>query len=102
MNLYKYTAVFTPEPREEDVYNVTFPSFPEIATFGESKEEARFMAQDALELSVISRLEEGEKLPLDKKPSKLPKNAFVEEILVTIAHEVRAMPLTHDVKAAFA
>ena len=100
MKLYKYTAVFIPESGEDDVYNVTFPSFPEIATFGESKEEARFMAQDALELVILSRLEEGEIIPSEKKPSKLPKGAFSEEILVTVTHEVKTTPLTQDVKAA--
>ena len=92
MKLYKYTAVFTPEPGEDEVYNVTFPALPEIATFGESLAEAHFMAQDALELVVLSRLEEGEHIPSDKKPKRLPKGAIAEEILVTISHEVKTTP----------
>lgn len=102
MNLYKYTAIFTPERGEKDVYNVTFPSFPEIATFGESRAEAVYMAQDALELSILSRLEDGEKIPNDKKPSKLPKNSFSQEMLVTVVHEVNSSPLTQNVKTALA
>lgn len=102
MKLYKYTAVFTPEEGQTDVYNVRFPALPEIATFGESKEEARFMAQDALELVILSRLEGGEKIPTDKKTRNISKNSFVEEMLVTVSHEVRSTLLTKDVKIAFA
>lgn len=102
MKFYKFTAVFTPEPGEDEVYNVSFPALPEIVTFGESKSEARFMAQDALELVVLSRIEEGEKLPRDKKPKRLPRGAFAEEILVTVSHDVKSAPLTKDVKNAFA
>ncbi|HLB60216.1 MAG TPA: type II toxin-antitoxin system HicB family antitoxin [Patescibacteria group bacterium] len=101
MKLYKYTAVFTLEKGETDVYNVSFSALPEIATFGESKEEARFMAQDALELVILSRLEECETIPKDKKPTTIPQGAFVEEILVTVAHDVRSTLLTKDVKIAF-
>lgn len=102
MKLYKYTAIFTPEPGEDDVFNVRIPSFPEIVTFGESKEEARFMVQDALELVILSRLEHGEKIPANKVPKKIAKGAFTEEILVTVAHEVKTTPLTQDVKTALA
>ncbi len=71
------------------------PAFPEIATFGDSIEEARFMAQDALELVVLSRLEEGETIPADKKPKTIPKNAIVEEIIVTVSHDVKASPASY-------
>ena len=101
MKLYKFTAVFIPEAGE-DGYNVSVPAFPEICTCGDSLEEARFMAQDALELVVLSRLEEGEDIPADKKPQRISKGARVEEILITVAHEVKSSPLTADVKAAFA
>lgn len=102
MKLYKFTALFVPDEEEKNVYNVTFPSLPEIATFGDSKEDARFMAQDALELIILSKLEHGEQIPRDKKPAKVPQGAFVEEILVTVNLDVKSMPLTPDVKTAFA
>lgn len=101
MRLYKFTTVFIPEADEEG-YNVSVPAFPEICTCGDSIEEARFMAQDALELVVLSRLEEGEEIPSDQKPSRVPKRAVVEEMLVSVAHEVSSTPFTPDVKAAFA
>lgn len=101
MRLYKFTTLFTPEAEDEG-YNVSVPAFPEICTCGDSIEEARFMAQDALELVVLSRLEEGEEIPLDRKPTRIFKGAVVEEMLVSVAHEVSSTPFTSDVKAAFA
>lgn len=92
MQFYKFTVIFTAEKDEPDTYNVSVPALPEIATFGESFEEARFMAQDALELVVLSRLEEGETVPNDKKPKKIAKGSKVEEIVVTVAHQVHASP----------
>jgi len=99
MRFYKFTIVITPDKKEPDRYNVSVPAFPEIATFGDSVEEARFMAQDALELVVLSRLEEGEKIPLDKKPKSTPSNAIVEETVVAVQHQVTATPVDY-VKAA--
>jgi predicted RNase H-like HicB family nuclease len=101
MRFYTFTAVFTPEPKEPDVYNVTVPALPEALTFGDSKEDARFMAQDVLELVVLSRLEEGEPVPSDKKPTKIAKGAFIEEIIVTVDHHVHAQPASY-VKQALA
>ncbi|MFQ5452409.1 MAG: hypothetical protein ACE5DQ_02480, partial [Candidatus Paceibacterota bacterium] len=62
-------------------------------------EEARSMAQDALELALLSRLEEGEKIPKDKKPKKSLSNARVEELVITVSHKVEATP-AHYVKNA--
>jgi len=95
MRFYKYTIVLTPEKDEPDVYNVSVPAFPEIATFGESIEEARFMAQDALELVVLTRLEDGELIPPDRKPDKIDKKSKLEEIVIAIAHQVTATPADH-------
>ncbi|OGG29337.1 hypothetical protein A2973_02315 [Candidatus Gottesmanbacteria bacterium RIFCSPLOWO2_01_FULL_49_10] len=79
MKLYAFTAVFTPEKGEPDVYTVTVPALPEIVTFGQSRQEARFMAQDALETVVHSRLDENESIPPDKRPSTLSRGSFTEE-----------------------
>lgn len=95
MTFYKYTIVMTPEAQEPQIYNVSVPAFPEIATFGESLQEARFMAQDALELVVLSRLEDGEVLPKDKKPARVAKDSVIEDIIVTVSHTVEATPASH-------
>ena len=103
MKIYKFTVVFTPEKEKGEVYyNVSVPALPEITTFGESHPEAKYMAQDALELVILSRLEEGEEIPVNKKPKKVAKGAIVEDVLVTVSHEVKSTLITPDVKIAFA
>lgn len=103
MNLYKFTAVLTPvEENSETYYQVRVPALPEIVTFGDTVEEATFMAQDALELVVLSRLEEREGIPQDKKPARINQKSIVKEVLVSVVHNVNALPLTQDVKIAFA
>ena len=59
------------------------------------------MAQDALELVVLSRLEEGGNIPSDKKPARLPKKAKVEEVVVAVQHQVTATPASYVKTAAF-
>src|SRR3989338_9971115 len=100
MKFYKYTVVFIKDKDDPDTYNVSVPAFPEIATFGSSLEEARYMAQDALELTILSRLEEGETIPRNNRPAKHPKTAIVEEMVVSVALQVEATPF-ENVKTAF-
>ena len=101
MKLYAFTAVFTPESKEPEMYNVSVPAIPEICTFGNSFEEARFMAQDALELVVLSLLEEGEPVPHDIKPKHVSKNAKVEQIVVSVVHQVSSAPASYVKSAVF-
>lgn len=101
MRFFKFTAIFTPEPDEPDTYNVSVPAFPEICTFGTSFEEAKFMAQDALELVILSRLEDGERIPPDMKPKTLPKNSKSEEIFISVSHQVTASPAEYVKTAIF-
>ena len=61
---YTFTVVF--EPSEEGGYTVSFPAIPDLATQGETLEEARTMALDA-ELDADARnaeavLQEAEKI----------------------------------------
>jgi predicted RNase H-like HicB family nuclease len=60
---YGYTVVFEPLP--EGGYNVFVPAIPEICTYGETLEEARGMAQDAIRCYLESALETGESIPSD-------------------------------------
>lgn len=102
MRIYKFTTVFTPvKEGKRSYWDVKVPALPEVVTFGDSLEEARFMAQDALELVVLCRLDDGESIPTNKKLSRIPKGTIVEDILITIVHEVHSTPVTQDVKAAF-
>jgi len=60
---YGYTTVFEPLP--EGGFNVLVPAIPEICTYGETLEEAREMARDAIRCYLESALETGEAIPSD-------------------------------------
>lgn len=67
MKIYNYTVVFEPVP--EGGYNVVVPALPEICTFGETLEEARANAEEAIQCYLESALKAGETIPDDKEPS---------------------------------
>lgn len=58
----QYTVLFEPQ---EGGYNVIVPAIPEICTFGETMEEAREMAEDAISCHLESALKHGEPIPKD-------------------------------------
>jgi predicted RNase H-like HicB family nuclease len=49
----------------EGGFNVLVPAIPEICTFGETLEEAREMARDAIRCYLESALKTGEPIPGD-------------------------------------
>ena len=69
---YKYTVFY--EPAEEGGYLVSVPSMPEICTEGDTLEEARAMAEDAIRLVIESNIKRGESIPedvvIDQEPIK--------------------------------
>jgi antitoxin HicB len=65
---YNYTVFF--EPLEEGGYQVIVPAIPEICTFGDTLEEARAMATDAIRCVIESALKEGEPIPRNADPMK--------------------------------
>jgi predicted RNase H-like HicB family nuclease len=56
-----YTFVFNPEP--EGGYTVTCPALPGLVTYGETLEEAREMARNAMEGLIESMRETGATMP---------------------------------------
>lgn len=60
---YGYTTLFEPLP--EGGFNVLVPAIPEICTYGETLEEAREMARDAIRCYLESALKTGEPIPGD-------------------------------------
>ena len=72
---------------KESDYGVDFPDFPGCVTAGQTIEEARLMAQEALELHVEGLIEDGEDLPAPS-PWHLvmgdPINADAVAFLVTV------------------
>lgn len=67
MHEHGYTVVF--EPLTEGGYQVIVPAIPEICTSGDTLEEAREMAKDAIKCVLESALKAGEPLPADLEPS---------------------------------
>jgi antitoxin HicB len=50
-------------PDDNDTFLVTCPQLPMVATFGETKEEARVHAVDAIETVLASMIDDGEDIP---------------------------------------
>ncbi len=59
-----YTVVF--QPAEEGGYNVLVPALPGCFTQGDSLEEARKMAREAIQLCVECLMKDGERVPNDE------------------------------------
>ena len=67
---YSYTAVF--EPAEEGGFVVTFPALPGLVTEGDSLEEARAMAADALLGYLESLAKDGLPAPAEDSEPSMP------------------------------
>lgn len=76
MKRYHYTVLYEPLP--EGGYNVVVPAIPEICTFGETLEEARTMAQDAIRCFLESALALDEEIPADVMPHREPVKERLE------------------------
>jgi len=50
-------------PDDNDTFLVTCPAFPEVTTFGNSKEEAQRAALGAIEEAIAARMSYGERIP---------------------------------------
>ena len=78
---YRYTAFF--EPAEEGGFVVTCPALPGLVTEGNSFEDARAMAADAIRGYLESLIKDGLPLPPD---NSRPRSSLRREI-VTVAVE---------------
>ena len=77
MRKRRYTVVFEPQP--EGGYTVTVPALPGCITEGDTLEEARRMAADAIQCFCESLLKDG--LPL---PPDIRRPPLHEKVAVTI------------------
>jgi antitoxin HicB len=75
MRIYNYTVIFG--PLEEGGYCVLIPAISEICTFGETIDEARKSAEDAIRCYLESALRNNEPIPVDRDLS-------IEKIAVEI------------------
>ncbi|MGA2711611.1 MAG: type II toxin-antitoxin system HicB family antitoxin [Bryobacteraceae bacterium] len=65
---YSYTVLF--EAAEEGGFVVTCPALPGLVTEGDTLEEARRMAQDAIRAYLESLHKDHQPIPLDRPPLK--------------------------------
>jgi len=61
--IYSYTVIF--EPAEEGGYTVTVPALPGCITEGDTFEEAKVMAKDAIRCYLESLAKDGEPIPVE-------------------------------------
>lgn len=59
----KRTYIFAFDPEPEGGYTVTCPALPGLVTYGETLQEAREMARDAIKGLIEVMLERGESIP---------------------------------------
>ncbi len=69
MKLFEYTVIF--ENAEEGGYTVHVPALHGLVTEGETYEEAKAMALDAIKGYVEALLEHGQPVPIEEQASYL-------------------------------
>ena len=79
---YSFTVLF--EPAEEGGYVVTCPALPGVVTEGDTLEEARQMAQDAIRAYLESLQKDGQPIPPDKAIREDPVKEQVKVMLETV------------------
>lgn len=89
-----YTFVFSPEP--EGGYTVTCPALPGLVTYGETMDEARSMARDAMEGLIGVMLERHEAVPESDAPEA---GARFNRLAHTLQDEDKAEPVFEQLSA---
>ena len=70
-----YICHFQPEP--EGGYTVTCPSLPPVVTYGETLDESRQNAREAIELCLEVLKEDGQPIPPTDRDPRRPFDALV-------------------------
>ncbi|MBL7191637.1 type II toxin-antitoxin system HicB family antitoxin [bacterium] len=78
MTEYRYTATF--EPAEEGGYIVTVEALPGLVTYGETLEEAREMAKEAIAGYIESLQKDG--LPIPVEEDLIVNVTFTDQLAV--------------------
>jgi antitoxin HicB len=88
------TFVFDPEP--EGGFTVTCPALPGLVTYGETLEQARAMAQDAMDGLIEVMLEGGETVPESDAPEAVPR---FDRLAHTLLDDDEAEPIFEQLSA---
>jgi len=78
MKDFKYTVIF--EPAEEGGYVVHVPALPGLVTEGDTLEEAKQMARDAIRCHLLSLMQRNQPIPEERHQKK----PVMEELAVAI------------------
>lgn len=78
MREYKYTVIF--EPAQEGGYLVHVPALNGLTTEGDTLEEAKRMAVDAIRCHLLSLLQRNQPIPEDLREEK----PLIDELAVAI------------------
>ena len=79
----EYPAIF--EPADEGGYTITFPDFPEAISEGDSLEEANYNAIEVLDLTLKSRMEDNETIPLPHSESGVDVHMIAPDVNIQSA-----------------
>ena len=82
MGVKEYTYTVLLEPAEEGGYVVTCPALPGVATQGETLQEAREMAEDAIRGYLEGLMKDGLPIPADTPATPEP---IKEKVKVVVA-----------------
>jgi predicted RNase H-like HicB family nuclease len=86
-NIKKYIAVINKENGKQ--YGVIFPDFLGCVTVGKNLEEAKEMAQEALQFHVDGMLKDGEDLPYGMTLDEIKKKYKKAEIFLVVAVKIK-------------
>jgi antitoxin HicB len=79
----EYPAIF--DPAEEGGYTITFPDFPEAISEGDTLEEANYNATEVLDLTLKSRMEDNEIIPLPHSESGANMHMIAPDVNIQAA-----------------
>ncbi len=79
MSEHGYTVIY--EPLLEGGFHVIVPALPGLVSFGRTLEEARTLAQDAVECHLRGLLKDGEEIPEDPFAHR---QTITEELKVSV------------------
>ena len=86
MKKYFYPAIFS---KEINKYNVKFIDFEDIFTYGDSLDDAYYMAQDALYNMLPEHKDNLPKPTMDYMNIKVKKNEFITMVQLDVAEHER-------------
>src|SRR5580704_16133019 len=89
-----YTFLFSPEP--EGGFTVTCPALPGLVTYGETMDEARNMARDAMEGLIEVMLQQAEPLPESDAAEVVRR---FDRLAHTLQDEGKAEPIFEQLSA---